>query len=319
MNPVVTIIVPVFNAEKTIEKCIKSIINQTLKEIEIVIIDDCSTDNTKTLLEQYKNESKIKIIKNNKNEGPSISRNKGINIAKGKYIGFVDSDDYIEPTMFEYMLNKITKEVDLVCCGRRNIYKTGTKIILPKKITNNPKKFSSTSNYTCDKLFKKSIINKYNIQFPEKYRYAEDFAFLIKYKYYANKMNVVKEPLYNYVINKNSITKTYNASLLDIIEVLNDTLLFFKNNESFEIYEKELLKISRGYYIRRLKEFKNFKNFKLKKTFALKFRQYFKKNFKDYKKYDINFSKNSNRLFKSSYVCLVIYILYSEVLGGIKK
>ena len=98
-QPLVSVIVPIYNAEKYMENCIDSICNQTLKNIEIILINDGSSDNSGEMVNEYATKDiRIKVI-HQENSGPSIARNKGISIAKGKYIGFVDSDDYIEPTL----------------------------------------------------------------------------------------------------------------------------------------------------------------------------------------------------------------------------
>ena len=218
MKTQVSIIVPAYNAEKTIEKCLDSLFNQTLKEIEIIVINDCSKDNTLKILKKYKN--KIKLIDNKKNLGPAGSRNKGLDVAQGKYIGFVDADDWVAPNMYELMSSKMNDEVDLVACSRINVTKSGEKPIINKNKDTDAKAFTKTSNYNCDKLFKREIIEKHHLRLPEQYSYAEDFAFGIRYKYYANKMCILEEPLYYYLADsEGSITNSYKRNLLNIIKL----------------------------------------------------------------------------------------------------
>lgn len=315
MKDKISIIIPTYNSENTIEKCINSLIEQTYKNLEIIVIDDCSRDNTLNILKKYKNN--IILIKNKKNVGPGASRNKGLKVCSGKYIGFVDSDDYVEKTMYKKLAQEMSKNVDLVCCGRTNITANTKKEIINKTKETNPKIFNSTSNYNCDKLFKKSIIEKNKIKFPEKYRYAEDFAFLIKYKYYANEMRIIEEPLYNYVNNSNSLTKVYNENLLDIISVLQETIDFFKTKKEYKEFEYDLLLVSCGFYTRRIKEFSQFKNSKLQKLFVKNFLNYFNKNFTNYKK-TLNHYKTKYCLFyRSSYYLMCIYIFIKSL--NIKK
>ena len=106
-NIKVSVIIPVYNVEPYLKECLNSIINQTLKDIEIICIDDCSTDNSYQILEEYsKKDNRIIILKNEKNTGgPSTARNKGIDLAKGDYLYFIDSDDYIENNFLEEMYN----------------------------------------------------------------------------------------------------------------------------------------------------------------------------------------------------------------------
>ncbi len=117
-NDLISIIVPVYNVEKYLSKCLDSIINQLYKNIEIILINDGSTDNSKKICEEYvMKDNRITLI-NTKNSGQSAARNVGINAAKGKYIGFVDSDDYIEPSMFQYLYNLIKdNKADISICN----------------------------------------------------------------------------------------------------------------------------------------------------------------------------------------------------------
>lgn len=307
MKPVVSVIIPAYNAEKTIEKCLDSLFNQTLKEIEIIVINDCSKDNTLKILKKYKN--KIKLIDNKKNLGPAGSRNKGLDVAQGKYIGFVDADDWVSPNMYELMSSKMNDEVDLVACSRINVTKSGEKPIINKNKDTDAKAFTKTSNYNCDKLFKREIIEKHHLRLPEQYSYAEDFAFGIRYKYYANKMCILEEPLYYYLADsEGSITNSYKRNLLNIIKVLEDMLDFFKKEKAFEKYEKELIELSAGFYVRRTREFKNFNDKKLQREFVSEFLKYFKNNFKNYKHQINGFKTKYYRFYRSSYLLMLIYI-----------
>ncbi len=307
MKPLVSIIVPAYNASKTIDKCLDSLLNQTLKEIEIIVINDCSKDDTLKKLKKYKN--KIVLIDNKENLGPAGSRNKGLDIAKGKYIGFVDSDDWVATNMFELMSSKMSDEVDLVACSRINVTKEGEKTVINKNKDTDAHKFTKTSNYNCDKLFKKEIIDKYNLRLPEEYSYAEDFAFGIRYKFYANKMCILEEPLYYYLADsEGSITNSYKRNLLNIIKVLEDMIKFFKEQNSFEKYEKELVELSAGFYVRRVREFKNFDDKELQREFVREFLKYFKDNFKSYKHQINGFKTKYYRFYRSSYFMMLIYI-----------
>lgn len=307
MKTQVSIIVPAYNAEKTIEKCLDSLFNQTLKELEIIVINDCSKDNTLKILKKYKN--KIKLIDNKKNLGPAGSRNKGLDVAQGKYIGFVDADDWVAPNMYELMSSKMNDEVDLVACSRINVTKSGEKPIINKNKDTDAKAFTKTSNYNCDKLFKREIIEKHHLRLPEQYSYAEDFAFGIRYKYYANKMCILEEPLYYYLADsEGSITNSYKRNLLNIIKVLEDMLDFFKKENAFEKYEKELIELSAGFYVRRTREFKNFNDKKLQREFVSEFLKYFKNNFKNYKHQINGFKTKYYRFYRSSYPLMLIYI-----------
>ncbi len=315
MKPLVSIIVPAYNAEKTITKCLDSLVNQTLKELEILVINDNSKDNTESIVQKYvKKYKNIKLFTNSKNLGPSGARNKGLENAQGKYIGFVDSDDYVDKTMYQKMSEAMTEDIDLVACGRYNISSNEIKPIINQNETNNPKEFSKTSNYITEKLFKKVVIEKHNLRLPEKYSYAEDFAFLIRYKYYANKMIILKEPLYYYLADsEGSITNSHNEKILDIISVLNKMISFFKKEGVFEKYNYEILEVCAGYYVRRIKEFKYYDNTKLQKKYVKEFLSFFKKNFKHYKKQVNLFKTKYYRFYRCSWPLMNLYIVFQQI------
>lgn len=121
----VSVIIPVYNAEKYLEKCLDSVINQTLKEIEIICIDDCSTDNSYSILKEYiKKDNRIVVFKNKTNHGAGYTRNVGLNFSKGEYIGFVDSDDYIDEKYYEELYNTAKKyDPDMVSTPNMGITK----------------------------------------------------------------------------------------------------------------------------------------------------------------------------------------------------
>ena len=303
----VSVIVPAYNASNTINKCIDSLLNQTLKDLEIIVINDCSKDDTLKKLKEYG--KKIILIDNKKNLGPSGSRNKGLKEAKGKYIGFVDADDYAEPNMYESLSKEMTDTIDLVCGCRYEFSKDNKKAIINQNETTNPRDFSKTSNYVTDKLYKKEIIDKYNIEFPHKYSYGEDFEFLFKYKFYAKEMKIIKEPLYNYnATSEGSITNSYDERILDILKVVEDTINFLKEKNAFEENEREMVEVCAGFYVRRTREFKFYDNDKLKKEYVKRFLDLFKKNFKHYVHQVNGFKTKYYRFYRCSYPMMLIYI-----------
>lgn len=234
----VSIIVPVYNTGLYLDKCLTSLVNQTLKDIEIIIVNDGSTDNSGDIIATYQKQypGKIKII-TQPNSGQGKARNVGIKQAKGEYLGFVDSDDWIELDMYEKMYNKAIKEkADIVLCDLKMVFDNyelvilGTDNNLQPKITS--KQYFVSLAGPCNKIYKKELFDKYNINFLEGYIY-EDLATIPLLGLYANAIYYFKEPLYNYYQRQNSIynpTK-YNPKLFHIFDVL-------------EYLEKELKKRS---------------------------------------------------------------------------
>lgn len=213
MKDLISIIVPVYNVEKYLGKCLDTIINQTYKNIEILVVNDGSTDDSdKILKEYYKKDKRIRII-NKKNGGLSSARNKGIDKASGKYLSFIDSDDYIENDMIETLYKTIFKEeADISICEFIeedemnpkqvtqqqeviNIYNKDEAIkelILDKKIT----------NHAWNKLYKKDLFE--NIRYPEG-RNMEDIATTYKLFLKSNKIVKTNQIKYHYIQRSNSI------------------------------------------------------------------------------------------------------------------
>ncbi|MEI0565014.1 glycosyltransferase family 2 protein [Brachyspira pulli] len=215
----VSIIVPVYNVEKYLEQCLDSIINQTLKEIEIICIDDCSTDSSLSILEKYKlKDDRIVLIKNKVNLGKGDIRNLGINNSNGEYIGFVDSDDTIEERYFEELYNTAKKyDSDIVCTN--NIKKVKEGFVKDDKI--NDSKFKSgilnydasifiesmrnhfIMNYSINrviwnKLWKKSFLLDNNIKFLMNFL-GQDFCFVLTSLIYSPKISYNNTPIYYYL------------------------------------------------------------------------------------------------------------------------
>lgn len=327
-NKEISIIIPVYNAEKTIERCINSILNQTIiDQMEVILVDDSSNDNSLSIMRKYEKENKetVKVIQQ-QNSGPAVARNNGIKMAKGKYIGFVDADDYIDEKMYEKMQEKMKiEDVDLVLIGRYNVLRNGqmkekinNRCISGMSLKDNPEILSKMSTFVWDKLYKKSIIEKHNIVFPEGFHYAEDLYFLTKYKYYANKISVIKEPLYYYVTqSKNSITNVCNERWLDIIKILNETNKFFIEKGEFQKYKNELLKISMGFFCRRVREFKNCNNKKMQVLFIKEFYKYFTYYFENWKNKLQMYGVQKAKKYRTNLKLMKAYIYSPNILKKI--
>lgn len=229
----VSIIIPVYNAEGYLKKCIDSIRNQSLSEIEIILINDGSTDRSKDICDYYKDlDKRIKVI-HTKNKGVSHARNIGIQNASGKCIMFADSDDYVEKGWCQKLYNLIISEsVDLVICGYNVENQRGKKIYIETRVLSEKENVSSLIvndffvlylknllNSPCNKIFRLDIIKKYCIKYDETLSLGEDMIFNLEYiNLMSNeKIIVLNKGLYNYVWEeKQSLDYKYYDNLYDI-------------------------------------------------------------------------------------------------------
>lgn len=189
--PKISVIIPVYNVEKYLEQCINSLLNQTLKDCEFIFVNDGSKDSSKEIIEKYKALDNRIILINQENQGVSIARNNGLNVAKGEYIGFVDADDYIEEDMYETLYNAtIEDNCDVVLSNWKHEisgnfitknYRFPKNTLLDRTFINNiilPYFLEEDNlNTVCNKLYKNLIIKENNIQFPERVALGEDGVF----------------------------------------------------------------------------------------------------------------------------------------------
>ena len=221
MEPLISVIVPVYNVEKYVTKCVNSIINQTYKNLEIILIDDGSTDNSGNICNDLqKKDDRIKVI-HKKNGGLSDARNCGIDIANGDYIAFVDSDDYIHNRMYEILMhNALDKNADISMCGymEADDYTLGDATIVDEMEVNNSDIkiyksreekllciFPSKIRFTVvwNKLYSKQIWEEYRFKTGEVY---EDEQIYYKILYNCKKIVTCEDKMYYYVQRENSIT-----------------------------------------------------------------------------------------------------------------
>tara|TARA_R110002096_G_scaffold251769_1_gene444696 strand:+ start:780 stop:1754 length:975 start_codon:yes stop_codon:yes gene_type:complete len=221
MKPKISVIVPIYKVEAYIHKCIDSIINQTYKNIEIILIDDESPDACGKICDEYAKQDERIVVIHQKNKGLSGARNAGLKVATGDYIGFVDSDDWIGLDMYKTMLDILLKHnLDIVECGfnetNRDLYydkEFKLDLQIENSITALKRIIKNTQFSVWRRLYKKSIIKDSNFML---YKTSEDIYFTIDNIIKINKMGVIKFPFYNYRPNPDSITKSsYNLTRLN--------------------------------------------------------------------------------------------------------
>lgn len=225
-NTLVSIIIPIYNAEETLVECIDSVLKQTYNNIEIILINDGSNDRSGLICEELKaKDDRIKLI-HQKNSGPSTARNVGVLSSKGLYLQFVDADDHIDLKMVETLLSVYENEVDLVLCGYYN-NSIKSKEFIPDNegsytLTEFVGFFSELFKKTLihspgNKLYRASIIKDNDIEFSVKNKHGEDLMFNIEYLQHCKEVSLIKRPLYYYdtLINPLSLTKKYKENYFE--------------------------------------------------------------------------------------------------------
>ena len=239
--PKVSVIVPIYNVEKYLEKCINSLLSQTLEDIQIILVNDGSKDNSGNIAKEYEKNNKDRVIYVEKeNGGLSDARNYGLKYATGDFIAFLDSDDYIEKNDYEEMYNKAIEEnADYVECDF--IWEFPNKIRVDKQYPYKNKKemLSFVRVVAWNKLIKRQLIIDNNLEFPKGLRY-EDVEFTYKLIPFINKFAYVDKPFIHYVQREGSIANVQNERTAEIFTVLDNVIEFYKKNNIYEKYRDEL-------------------------------------------------------------------------------
>lgn len=234
--PRISIIVPVYNVEKYLEKCIKSILNQTLQDFELILVNDGSTDDSGRICDEFAEKDNRIIVIHKENEGLSKTRNVALDIAKGEYIGFIDSDDWIEPSMYEVLYNLCCKyDADISSCAikestSKSNVKTRNKIVVKngKDMIVEIYSYKYSGISPCNKLYKSKIYK--NIRFPNK-KLNEDAAIMYKIYDISDKVVHKDAKLYNYLIREGSLMHSkFNKDRFEIIDIYNEMLEYFQEN-----------------------------------------------------------------------------------------
>lgn len=284
----ISVIVPIYNTQEYLSKCLQSIINQTYKDLEIILINDGSTDSTLEICKRYsETDKRIKII-NQKNQGVSTARNSALKIAKGDYIAFVDSDDYIKNNMFEILKDSMERnKCDISICDFI-IEKTETceeksniieKVMTPKEGIKNMLLNDDFGGHVCNKLYKRSLFS--NIKFDKEIKICEDLLINVEMFLKSNSVVYTSQKLYYYVTRMGSATNNQIFSEQSYTSKIAYQKIekILANDKDLLIYSKYFALISNYNYIKELKYSSKYYKKKYLKTSLHEFR----KNFSAYK------------------------------------
>lgn len=239
MKPKVSVILPIYKVEKYLDRCMYSLLNQTLENIEIIMVDDGSPDNCPSMCDQYaKEDDRVKVI-HKQNEGLGFARNSGLEIATGDYIAFVDSDDYVSVTAFEILSKAALEEnADYVMCGyksiRNDICVSEHKDVDQKIVMDAPdcfnvlrgmigidpdSEYSYRHNYSVwHGIYKNTLFNEKGVRFcSERDLISEDLIYHLSLIPLCKKIVIIPDLLYNYCLNDNSLTTTYRKGRFEAV------------------------------------------------------------------------------------------------------
>lgn len=261
MNIKVSVIVPVYNAEKFLDRCITSVLSQSLENIEIIVINDKSTDKSKNIILKYKNLYKnITFLDNDKNEGVSSARNNAISLCRGKYIMFIDSDDWIESDMIETLYNEAEKnDLDIAICnhfvegdngGNRELRRINLSTDLIYNGIDMIKEIMTAENnmqgFIWNKIIKSELFSLNKLKFNENLKYLEDLELNIKLFSNCKRVKVIDKPLYHYIQREGSITKTFSKKYICGIEVLKLDIKNYLNLKSINLDKEYKVFVTRS-------------------------------------------------------------------------
>ncbi|MCI5773558.1 MAG: glycosyltransferase [Erysipelotrichaceae bacterium] len=236
----VSVIVPCYNSEKYIGKCLDSLVNQTLKELDIIVINDGSTDNSLNIITEYANKFPNVKVYTKQNEGIASARNYALDKVETPYFGFLDSDDHAEKTMFEKMLQKIETTKAQMVVTNFNWVENGNNR-LEKEGPYEPKQEMMINLFAVlwNKLYDTAFVRSTNIRFPDGNRY-EDAYFLYCLCAHVDKISFIDEAFVYYVQHGKSITHTNNHEVKNMITVFNGIVDHYQQINEYEQYHDEL-------------------------------------------------------------------------------
>ena len=310
-KPKISIIIPVYNVEEYLERCLNSIRNQSYDNLEVIMIDDCSTDNSYEICQKYEEKYNFKLLKNNDNKGLSYTRNRGIKESTGDYIGFIDSDDYVDSNYYESLLKNI-KENDICVCDISLEYKDHSIREQCGNENGQKKDFLDCGLVAsaCNKLFKANLF-KNNLF--EVGKINEDVQVIIPL-ILNNSISYSSETCYHYVQRENSIqSNSVNDKKLDIIHAVDETLKKIETINDYNLYSEIIIFQQLTAFLMFVPEKDN--NFFNRYSFLKKYRKqckyklsknnYFKEKIKKYGKFGSIYYKCLISLFDAKLIVIM--------------
>ncbi len=315
MKPNISVIMPIYNVEKYLDKSINSVLNQTLKNIEVILVDDGSSDKSGQIIDKYGKEDSRIVIIHQKNQGVSAARNAGMAISKGQYIGFIDPDDWIDEDMYEVLYKTaITNKCDIVICDfqmedisgnildvSKHPFKSGILMEQDSIKDEICKQFLVAGFFTSanNKIYLRSYLEENKIKFPVNINLREDYFFNMDLFNYAKGVFYISKPYYHYQDIPNSALKTYHKNIFEMVIKLYEYKIMY--SKIWNINSKEIKYKMASDFLREVKDIimhvfdtNNSDNFKSKvnKIKSIVNNPTVKNSFADYKYQNIIYKKS---------------------------
>lgn len=322
----VSVIVPVYNMEKYLDKCLNSLVNQTLKDIEIIVIDDGSIDNSSSIIANYVKRYP-KIIKSftQENSGISMARNKGIDLSTGKYLSFVDSDDYVHQEMlkdaYEYIKNT---DSDIVVWDYDEVDEKGNslkKCVIPSftstSLMDNSELLFNINPAPWNKLYKRELFD--HIRFPNSRIKYEDLMTIPKLLISAKKISKLDRTYNYYLIRNNSETGVIDERVFDILKVLDNLNSFYKDKDVFGLRYEEIMYLNIKHILFQVLRQRNNKDYGIVNNFINNSYDFLNKTFPKWRKnlYYKTIENSKRRFITNNKLLIKLYCrIYYLLRGG---
>ena len=323
--PTISIVVPIYNVETYLKRCLESLHVQTFNDYEVLCVNDGCTDNSQSIIDEYVKKDHRFLSFTKENGGLSDARNFGLVRSKGEYIMFIDSDDFVEPNMLIMAYNKmINDKLDMVIFdfNKYSLYNNAKehisndfsdKLVYDLKTT--PELLCYINNAAWNKLYRKSLFVDNHITYPFGYRH-QDLGTTPKLIYLAKRIGFIKEPLYNYFIDRpNNLTQQYDKKIYHIIDMNREYLDYYRENNVFDEYYEQLKYLCIINVLNSLKKTVNYTDKKFVDKFIDDAFSFIRSYFKDYPKCVYNiFNEKVDRIYLNKGL-LRMYLKYRQWKG----
>lgn len=267
MSTIISVIVPVYNVEKYLRQCLDSLVKQTYKNIEVIMVDDGSKDSSGRICDEYAKEYENFFVVHKKNAGLGMARNTGFEYMHGEYVTFLDSDDYLDPDCINNLYASLLKEhVDVCKGGFKRVLDSGDIVserkyrnelfrgesarteLLPRMIGSSPSRHDSVEMCVCGAIYRTDLIKKYNLSFPsERELISEDLVFNIDYMQHANGACNIEDMGYNYRVNLKSLSTSYRVNRFEASKYF--YLEMKKKLLNLQYNEDTILRLDRMFFV----------------------------------------------------------------------